>query len=230
VSAGLAKLVFDDQLAQAARQHSSEMISKAYFSHVSPDTQYTSVSDRVNKSGLTDIEVGENIAYMPKGNVVGYGNLQTEDQIADALHDSWMKSPGHKANIMNTKYNRIGIGVVYDAGNSRYYATQVFANMNISMNSIIVQDISGSEAGLLVDGVCLVSNPEVSIWIGGNSQVIPLKDNNKINFTTKIAKNSGVVSVELGIRPKTGGGWYSIGNKFYLNTNSSADSMLLFSK
>ena len=37
----------------------------------------------------------------------------------------WMKSPGHRANLMNPRYTKIGIGIVAKGG--YVYATQIFA-------------------------------------------------------------------------------------------------------
>jgi uncharacterized protein YkwD len=43
-----------------------------------------------------------------------------------AMHDMWMASPGHRANILNPSYRRIGIGVTQDSS-GRYWAVVDFA-------------------------------------------------------------------------------------------------------
>lgn len=42
--------------------------------------------------------------------------------------DSWMNSPGHRANILNPDYDRAGIGVAVDAEEA-VYATQNFCDL-----------------------------------------------------------------------------------------------------
>lgn len=42
----------------------------------------------------------------------------------DGLHDAWMRSSGHRANILSTSYTHIGVGVARQG--SWYYGVQVF--------------------------------------------------------------------------------------------------------
>ena len=55
--------------------------------------------------------VGENVAY-------GYSN-------GKAAVTAWMNSPGHRANILNTKYRLIAVGAAQD-DDGRWYVAQVF--------------------------------------------------------------------------------------------------------
>lgn len=52
--------------------------------------------------------VGENVAY-------GFST-------ARSVHRAWMNSPGHRANILNRTYRRVGVGVARSDGGSLYYA------------------------------------------------------------------------------------------------------------
>jgi uncharacterized protein YkwD len=54
---------------------------------------------------------GENIAY---------GNVS-----ADQMMTMWMNSPGHRANILNPSFTRIGVGAVRTSS-GRWWATQDF--------------------------------------------------------------------------------------------------------
>lgn len=47
------------------------------------------------------------------------------ESIARALITSWMNSPGHRANILSTRYSNLGVGTDYD-GRLHYYSTQNF--------------------------------------------------------------------------------------------------------
>jgi uncharacterized protein YkwD len=111
VAAGLGALVCDPGLTRAARLHSQDMCDQMYFSHTSLDGR--TMSDRINAQGVRWSRIGENIAR-------GQPTPQ-------AVHDAWMDSPGHRANIMNGAYGRIGIGHVA-CGSRGPYWTQNFAN------------------------------------------------------------------------------------------------------
>lgn len=108
--AGLKALVFDSDLRGAARKHSNDMSANDYFSHTSPT--YGTFSQRLKDSGVKYSSAGENIAM--------YGSVE------DA-HEGLMNSPGHRANILNTGYTRIGIGIVYNQSKGMYFITQWFA-------------------------------------------------------------------------------------------------------
>ncbi len=103
---GLSELVFDEELSRIARLKSQDMHDLGYFDHTSPT--YGSPFDMMKSFGITYRAAGENIAY-------GY-------RTPEAVVDGWMNSPGHRANILDRRYRRIGIGYVAD-GN---YWTQMF--------------------------------------------------------------------------------------------------------
>ncbi|MFH0836000.1 MAG: CAP domain-containing protein, partial [Candidatus Micrarchaeota archaeon] len=68
---------------------------------------------------------GENVGLMYTGRVRGVKFVvRTNSQIATALHQSWMHSPGHRANILNSKFKAIGIGVKQNKNG--YYGTELF--------------------------------------------------------------------------------------------------------
>jgi uncharacterized protein YkwD len=72
-------------------------------------------------SGLKDYSaIGENIAMTSKTST-SYLLLAKE------LVDIWMKSPGHRANILNAEFNYLGCGAFFDK-NNYVYATQAFAD------------------------------------------------------------------------------------------------------
>jgi len=107
--AGLSLFVMDSLLQKVARAHSADMVKKDFFSHKNPDGQ--NPFDRMKKAGVVFMAAAENIAY--NASVV-------------EIHKALMKSPGHRANIMNSKLGRIGIGLVpFKYG---LMATQVFKN------------------------------------------------------------------------------------------------------
>lgn len=95
VKAGLKPLVFDDSLRDVGRAHSKDMFARGYFSHFTPEG--ASPFDRMDKAGVQYTYAGENLALAP-----------TTDLAMQGL----MNSPGHRANILNANFQKIGIGVI----------------------------------------------------------------------------------------------------------------------
>lgn len=114
---GLRPVRMQEDLRLVARRHSDDMAKKDYFDHVNLRSE--SPSDRLRIAGVTDTVSGENLAK-----IGGYSN---PTQFAE---DGLMKSPGHRANILNESYNVVGIGVVQDS-RKVYYFTQNFAHRDI---------------------------------------------------------------------------------------------------
>ena len=103
---GLNALAEDWELSRVARYKSQDMKDNNYFSHTSPI--YGSPFEMMKNFGITYRSAAENIA---KG--------QSTPQ---AVVNAWMNSSGHRANILNSSYNRIGVGYVADGK----YWTQMF--------------------------------------------------------------------------------------------------------
>lgn len=103
---GLKPLVYDWELGRVARYKSQDMKDNRYFSHTSP--VYGSPFEMIRNFGISFRSAGENIAR-------GYATPM-------AVVSGWMNSSGHRANILNANYTRIGVGYVAD-GN---YWTQMF--------------------------------------------------------------------------------------------------------
>lgn len=108
--AGLQPLTLDNTLVQVARYKSNDMIQNNFFDHTNPDgTKWTNWLQAIGYKYTT---TGENIAY------------NTYDAVE--LFNQWWNSPGHRANMMNSSYTKVGIGVV--KGNNKYMGTQEFSN------------------------------------------------------------------------------------------------------
>ncbi len=103
---GLKALTQDWELSRVARYKSQDMKDNNYFSHTSPI--YGSPFQMMKSFGITYKTAGENIA-------MGY-------KTPEAVVNGWMNSSGHRANILNSSFTRIGVGYVQN-GN---YWTQMF--------------------------------------------------------------------------------------------------------
>ncbi|MBO5356255.1 MAG: SafA/ExsA family spore coat assembly protein [Clostridia bacterium] len=100
---GLSSLTYDWELSRVARYKSQDMKDNNYFSHTSPT--YGSPFQMMKSFGITYRTAGENIAR-------GY-------KTPEAVVDGWMNSSGHRANILNSSFTRIGVGYV---SNGHYWA------------------------------------------------------------------------------------------------------------
>lgn len=91
---GLPAMRLSARLSNVAQNHASDMFTQGYFSH--KNLLGESSFDRMKKEGITYMAAGENIA---KG-----------QHTPEAVMMSWLKSPGHRANILSPKFSKIGIG------------------------------------------------------------------------------------------------------------------------
>ena len=91
---GLGKLTQDWELSRVARIKSQDMKDNNYFSHTSPT--YGSPSDLLNSFGISWRFSGENIAK-------GFYD-------AESVLTAWMNSAGHRANILNPSFTKLGVG------------------------------------------------------------------------------------------------------------------------
>ena len=93
---GLDALHVNKQLNAAAEGKIDDMFAKQYFEHESPDGK--TPANIIKAQGYEYIVVGENLAL---------GNFLNDE----ALVQAWMDSPGHRANILNSKFVEIGVAV-----------------------------------------------------------------------------------------------------------------------
>ena len=92
----LKPLNISNLLNKAAQEKSEHMIKNKYFKHISPD-------------GVKWSDFIKNINY--DYDVAGE-NLATGFSSADSLVDAWMKSPGHRENILNSSVEEFGMASV----------------------------------------------------------------------------------------------------------------------
>jgi uncharacterized protein YkwD len=110
VKEGLRPLKADPQETIVARAHSKDMFARGYFAHVNPEGK--NPFDRMRSAHLKFTSAGENLALA---------------QTLEIAHTNLMNSPGHRANIMNPSYNRVGIGI-QDGGFYGLMISQEFRN------------------------------------------------------------------------------------------------------
>lgn len=110
---GLKSLIWNDDVAKIARIHSENMANFKFFSHQGLDGSM--VNNRADANGVSKWRaIGENITFNQ-----GYKN-----PIEFAV-ECWMKSNGHRENILNERWQESGIGIAITADGA-YYFTEVF--------------------------------------------------------------------------------------------------------
>lgn len=107
---GLEPVEVDPTIREVARGYATTMFQQGFFAHV--DQNGATPFDRMRAGGAAFRAAGENLALAPTV------------QIA---HDGLMNSPGHRANILNPRYRRIGIGIA-DGGMHGKMFVQNFAD------------------------------------------------------------------------------------------------------
>jgi uncharacterized protein YkwD len=103
---GLPALSFNAELTKAAQAYARSMVSRRFFDHVSPGG--STLVGRVRSAGYgargSGWILGENLAW-------GSGALATPR----ATMRAWMKSPGHRHNILDPRFREVGIGIASGA-------------------------------------------------------------------------------------------------------------------
>lgn len=105
---GLGPVRLNLTLDLTAQFHADDMLARNYFAHVSPEG--VELTSRLAKysQGETFTAIAENIA--------------TGSVSAEIIMNQWIASPGHRANLLNPAYRRMGVGV------ANTYWVQVFSN------------------------------------------------------------------------------------------------------
>lgn len=126
--AGLEPLTQDDSLEALATTHSVHMARRDYFSHTTerPQGEDIPFSERVSAQELGFRRTAENLALepvvlsrrvttttTPSGETTRdvEREIATYEKVARSTVEGWMKSPGHRKNILTPELNRVGIGI-----------------------------------------------------------------------------------------------------------------------
>ena len=101
--AGVAELSAADELTDAAFARAGELVT--LFSHKRPDG-----------SSCFTVYAEFDVSYRAAAENIAAGQLTPEEAM-----NSWMNSTGHKANILNEKYSRLGVGVAAGEDGTLYW-------------------------------------------------------------------------------------------------------------
>lgn len=107
---GLGPLHLNSKLSLAASDRIGDMFAKRYFAHTSPDG--IEPFEWVQHRGYRYRLIGENLA-------VGYRGT--------AVVDGWMRSPGHRENILQRGFDEVGIAIADGSPRRGYKGPTVVA-------------------------------------------------------------------------------------------------------
>jgi len=103
-------LSVSQELNEAATDHAHDMARRKFFDHRGSDGSQP--KDRLIRAGYHPRLTGENIAYGPES--------------AEEVVAGWLASPGHCANIMDSRFRNIGVGLVIGRKRGEIYWVQTF--------------------------------------------------------------------------------------------------------
>ncbi|HYO13392.1 MAG TPA: CAP domain-containing protein [Thermoanaerobaculia bacterium] len=102
--AGVQPLRSDHLLDRAAQRHAQDMLARGYFAHESPEDD--TVRERAKEAGYAWRTIGENIAE--------------GQRTVDEVMTTWLNSPGHRRNILDPRFEELGVGLALGRSNGRY--------------------------------------------------------------------------------------------------------------
>jgi uncharacterized protein YkwD len=110
---GVGALAIDADLVEVARQRSQTMAATNCFSHTACGPTAFAMLGSI---GYFYQIAGENIAR----------NNYSDAETVQVAMTGFMNSAGHRANILDSRYTKVGIGVAFGANGMKYF-TVVFA-------------------------------------------------------------------------------------------------------
>lgn len=102
--AGVQPLRSDALLDRAAQRHAQDMQARGYFAHESPEDD--TVRERAKGAGYDWRTIGENIA-------------EGQHTVDEVMH-TWLNSPGHRRNILDPRFEELGVGLALGRASGRY--------------------------------------------------------------------------------------------------------------
>lgn len=99
-------------LGDVAQNYAEYMAENSHFSHT--DLNGNKSSQRITSAGINWSSCGENIA-------TGYTS-------PEQVMDGWINSSGHRSNLLNTKYEYLGVGTAYNPDDTLGYKTRFVQN------------------------------------------------------------------------------------------------------
>jgi hypothetical protein len=159
-------------LQTVADQHSFDMVTNHYFSHISPTAG--DVFPRMAAAGYSANLIGENIAQTYSAP----NDPDPGDNRASTLEDDLFLSPEHRTNILEPTFNEVGVGIWAGAGTVDSLgntipvvdATQDFGARpsNVYLTGVVYNDTDGNNFYSLGEGLSGVTVAATNLDNGQN--------------------------------------------------------------
>ena len=116
MKSGAGPLVMDPALRRAARRYSRELAQRGEIEHHSRTPGRRTFRQRIAAEGAEARVAGENLARL----------TASVESLPERAVRAWMKSPGHRRNLLDPIFTRTGIGVMLGP-DGIWYVVQVYA-------------------------------------------------------------------------------------------------------
>jgi hypothetical protein len=107
---GLVPVRIDSRLMAIARARSVDKATKNYFSHTQPDGR--NVFDMISAQKITWYNAGE---------IIAWNNYPTLETSIHAANTGWLNSPPHKAIVVSTSFNYVGVGLALGSNGKKIW-------------------------------------------------------------------------------------------------------------
>jgi ribosomal protein L21E len=229
--AGVSALTKNAKLTAAATAKANDMFRQQYFAHVGPDGNGPSYW--AGQAGYDWTALGENIAY-------GYNT-------AESVHEGFMNSAGHRANILNARYEHVGVAAVGGTyqGRSLIMTVEEFGASNDPAEDVAAQTAPSAAYALTVNGgtgsgsyeegktVTIVAAASEAgkvfdKWTGDTQYVSDVNASTatvtmpgKDIALTAVYRSKKVRLYYLNVEKGSGDGWYAAGAKVTIAADAS---------
>jgi uncharacterized protein YkwD len=113
---GAGGLRTDPALTRAALRYARELADRREIEHLSATPGRRTFRERIEAEGARARVGGENLARL----------TASAESLGDRVVDAWLRSPGHRYNLLDPIFARTGVGV-WLGGDGVWYVVQVYA-------------------------------------------------------------------------------------------------------
>ncbi|MFA5358485.1 MAG: CAP domain-containing protein [Patescibacteria group bacterium] len=152
---GISGLTINSLLTEAAQEKANDMITKGYFSHTAPNG---------DKPWVWLDDVG--YAYYAAGE-----NLAMDFSSAESVHRAFMNSPSHRKNIINPRYEEIGVGIAYGKidGKDTAVLVQYFGSTHKQIVASVPKDIQ--QKAVAYENAAMSQGQEVGLEVADKQDI-----------------------------------------------------------
>lgn len=167
VASGLGTLSYNTLLAQAAIAKAQNMFSEGYWAHTSP-------------SGKEPWDFIKSAGYIYK---IAGENLARDFDSTSPMMSAWMNSPTHRANIMNPRYQEIGIAVV--DGQLNGVETTLVVQMFGTPETQVAAKAPSVSVPAVASSTTINTNTEPEVSLENDENLAEIEENQIIELETQ---------------------------------------------